>query len=59
MENRSMDAWDRSHFAMNPGELLVEEAVRAMQRVLEESRITEAARRAVRDAMLAIRSQRA
>ena len=35
-----MDAWDRSLFAMDPSELLAEEAVRAMMRVLEEAAIS-------------------
>ena len=50
-----MDAWDRSQFAMDPSELLVEEAVRAMLRVLEESNVTEPARRAVMQAVHALR----
>ena len=53
-----MDVWDRSLFAMDPSELLVEEAVRAMLRVLEETRVTEPARQAVIQAMRALRSER-
>ena len=52
-----MDAWDRSLFAMNPSELLVEEAVRAMIRVIEESTVTERARRAVMLAVGALRRE--
>ncbi len=53
-----MDAWDRSLFAMDPSELLAEEAVRAMMRVLEEAAISEPVRGAVREAVRALRSEK-
>jgi hypothetical protein len=52
-----MDAWDRSQFAMNPSELIVEEAVRAMLRVLEEAKVDNSARFALVRALDALRTE--
>jgi len=56
METCKMDTWDRSQFAMNPSELIVEEAMRAMLRVLEEAQVDTSARLALLRALGALRT---
>ena len=50
-----MDAWDRSMFAMDPSELIVEEAVRVLDRVLTEANVNDVARFVVERAIRVLR----
>ena len=54
-----MDAWDRSVFAMDPSELIVEEAVRVLDRVLSEAQVSDQARFVVERTIRVLRKSNA
>ena len=54
-----MDAWDRSVFAMDPSELIVEEAVRVLDRVLSEAQVSDQARFVVERTIRVLRKNNA
>lgn len=53
-----MEAWDRSPFALTPDELEVEEAIRAVERVIASEKITPSTRVSLRLALEALRADR-
>jgi hypothetical protein len=53
-----MDTWDRSPFASTPDELEVEEAIRALERVVQSDGIGNSTRVSLRLALEALRADR-
>ena len=52
-----MDAWDRSQFAMTGPELDVEDAVKALRRLLAHREISLATRQVLSNALEALRAE--
>ena len=59
LEIRSTDEWDRSDFAMSEEELELEEAVRAIQRLLDRPQLPRLTREALQSAVHVLKGAKA